>query len=67
MGKINRVIRIWSPTYQQQVFKRYHGDERFSTLKSFTYKMAAKSTDTDMEQNYATVTQCIVKVYHSKG
>jgi len=64
MGKINRVIRIWSPTYQQQVFKRYHGDERFS---SFTYKMAAKSTGTDMEQNYVTVSLCIVKVYHSKG
>jgi len=31
---------IWSPTYQQSVFKRYHSNKHFSRV--FTHKMAAK-------------------------
>jgi len=41
------------PSYQQSVFKWQ------TFVRVFTYKMAAKSTGEDMEQNYVTVTLCI--------
>ena len=53
-------MSIWSLTYQQSVFKRYRKEKFF--LQIFTYKMAAKSTGIDVEQNYVTVTLWIYRV-----
>jgi len=62
MAKICRVIQIlselkkmfiWSLTYQQSVFKRYHSDKNLSEFLSTRWQQ--KSTGTDMEQNYVTV------------
>ena len=68
MAKIYRVIQIklnqfkkssiWSLTYQQSVFKRYHSDKHFSEFLPATWRQ--KSTGIDMERNYAAVTLCIL-------
>ena len=61
--KVNQFKKMstWSLTYKQSVFKRYHRDKHFSEF--FSYKMAAKSTGIDREQNYVTVTLYIVYCY----
>ena len=48
---------IWSPTYQQSVFKRYHSDKHFSDFLPTRWRQ--KSTGIDVEQNDFTVTFCI--------
>jgi len=50
-------MSIRSPTCQQSVFKRYHGDKTF--IRVLPTRWRQKSTGIDMEQNYATVTLCI--------
>jgi len=67
MAKIYRLVQIklnqfkkmstWSLTYKQSVFKRYRSDEHFSEFLPTRWRQ--KSTGTDMEQNYVTVTLCI--------
>ena len=68
MAKIYRVIQtkldqlvkemsIRSLSYQQSIFQRYHSDKHFSEF--LPTRLGQKSTDTDMEQNYVTVTLCI--------
>ena len=47
-------MSIWSLTYPQSVFKGYDTDKHFSELLPTRWRQ--KSTDTDMEQNYVTVT-----------
>jgi len=64
MATIYRVIQIklnqfkkmpiWSLTYQQSVFKRYHSDKHF--LGFLPTRWRQKSTGIDMEQNYVTGT-----------
>jgi len=49
---------IWSPTYQQSIFERYHSDKHFSEFLPTRWRQ--KSTGIDMEQNYVTVTLCMV-------
>jgi len=51
---------IWSLTYQQSAFKRYHGDKHFSVLPT---RWRQKSTGIDMEQYYVIVTLCIGNQY----
>jgi len=46
-------MSIWSPTYQQSVFKRYHSGKHFSEFLLTRWRQ--KSSGTDMEQNYVTV------------
>ena len=46
-------MSIWSPTYQQSVFKRYHSGKHFSEF--LLTRRRQKSSGTDMEQNYVTV------------
>jgi len=46
-------------TYQQSVFKRNHSDKHFSEF--LPTRWWQKSTGIDMEQNYVTVTPCILK------
>ena len=68
MAKIYRVIQIklnqfkkssiWSLTYQQSVFKRYHSDKHFSEFLPTTRRQ--KSTGIYMEHNYVTVALCIL-------
>ena len=60
--KQNRVcwfkkMSMRSLTYQQSVFKRYHGNKHFSEFVPTRWRQ--KSTGIDMEQNYVTVTLCI--------
>jgi len=43
-------MSIWSLTYQQSLFKRYHSDKHFSEFLPTRWRQ--KSTGTDMEQNY---------------
>jgi len=50
-------MSIWSPTYQQSVFKRHHTDKHFSEF--LPTRRRQKSTGIDMEQNYVTVTLCV--------
>ena len=67
MAKTYRVIQIklnhskkmsiWSVTYQNSVFKRYHSDEHFAEFIPTRWRQ--KSTGIDMEQNSVTVTLCI--------
>jgi len=45
-------------TYQQSVFKRYHTGTHFSEFLPTRWRQ--KSTGVDMEQNYVTVTLCII-------
>ena len=62
--KLNRIVFkmfIWSPTYQQSVFKRYHSDKHFSGF--LTTRWRQKSTGIDMEQTYVTVTLCIDRIF----
>ena len=47
-------MSIWSLTYQQSVFERYHSDKYFWEFLPTTWRQ--KSTDIDKEQNYVTVT-----------
>jgi len=47
-------MSVWSPTYQQSIFKRYHNDKHFSEFLPTRWRQ--KSTGIDMEQNYVTVT-----------
>ena len=56
-------MSIWSQTYQQSVFKRYHSDKYFSAF--LPTRWWQKSTVMDMEQNYVTVTLCISCTYHA--
>ena len=49
---------IWSPTYQQSIFERHHSDKHFSEFLPTRWRQ--KSTGIDTEQNYITVTLCIV-------
>jgi len=56
-------MSIWSQTYQQSVFKRYHSDKYFSAF--LPTRWWQKSTGMDMEQNYITVTLCISCTYHA--
>ena len=51
--KLNRFKKMWSLTYQQRVFKRYHSDKHLSV---FTYKMTAKINLHRCGRNYVTVT-----------
>ena len=60
-------ISIWSLTYQQSVFKRYHGDKHFSEFLPTRWRQ--KSTGINMEHNYVTISLCIVDcndVRHSR-
>jgi len=50
-------MSIWSLTYQQSVFKRYHSYKHFSEFLPTRWRQ--KSTGVDTEQNDATVTLCI--------
>jgi len=54
--KLNQLVEenIHTQTYQQIVFKRYHGDEHFSEFLRTRWRQ--KSTGIDMERNYVTVT-----------
>ena len=45
-------------TYQQSVFKRYHSDEHFSEF--YPQNGGKQTTGIDTEQNYVTVTLCIM-------
>jgi len=47
-------IGLWSPTYQQSVFKRYHSDKHFSEFLPTRWRQ--KYTRVNVEQNYVTVT-----------
>ena len=49
-------MSMWSLTYQQSVFKRYHSDKHFSVLLT---RWRQKSTGIDMKQNYVIVTLCV--------
>ena len=55
-------MSIWSLTYQQNVFKRYHSDEHFSEF--LPTRRRQKTTVTDMEQNYVAVSLhvCILRI-----
>jgi len=53
---------IWSPTYQQSVFKRCHSDKHFSDFLPTRWRQ--KSTGTDVEQDDFTVTLCISDSWH---
>jgi len=48
-------------TYEQGVVKCYHSGKHFSDFFLPT-RWRQKSTSTDMEQNYVTVTQCIGRI-----
>ena len=50
---------IWSLTYQQNVFTRYHSDNICQPQSFYLQDGGKKTTGVDMEQNYATVTLCI--------
>jgi len=50
-------MSIWSLTYQQSVFKRYHSDKHLSQL--YLQDGCKNSLGIDMEQKYVTVTRCI--------
>jgi len=43
-------MSIWSLTYQESLFKRYHSDKHFSEFLPTRWRQ--KPTGTDMEQNY---------------
>ena len=58
-------MSIWSLTYQQSVFKRYHSDKHFSEFLPTRWQQ--KSTRIDMEQHYVTVTLCIWHVSSRSG
>jgi len=58
-------MSIWSLTYQQSVFKRYHSDKHFSEFLPTRWRQ--KSTRIDMEQHYVTVTLCIWHVSSRSG
>ena len=47
-------IGLWSPTYQQSVFKRCHSDKHFSEFLPTRWRQ--KYTRVNVEQNYVTVT-----------
>jgi len=51
-------MSIWSLTYQQSIFKRYHTDRHFSEFLPTRWRQ--KSTGIDMEQNYVAVTLSII-------
>jgi len=51
-------MSILSLTYQQSVFKRYHSDQHFSEFLPTRWQQ--KSIGIDTEQNYVTVTLCIL-------
>jgi len=53
-------MSIWSLTYQQSVFKRYHSGKHFSGFLPTRWRQ--NSTGIDMKQSYVTVAPCIVKV-----
>jgi len=48
--------------YQQSVFKCYHSDQLFSEFLPTRWRQ--KSADTDMEQNYVTVTLYSIRCGH---
>ena len=50
-------MSIWSPTYQQSVFKRYHSDKHFSEFLPTRWRR--KPAGIDLEQNYVTVILCV--------
>jgi len=52
-------MSVWSVTYKQSVFRRYHSDNHFSAF--LPTKCRQKSTGIDKGQNYVTVTLCIVE------
>jgi len=54
-------MSIWSLTYQQSVFKRYHSDIHFSEFLPTRWRK--KTTGIDMEQNYVTVTLYILSLF----
>ena len=60
-------MSIWSLTYQQSVFKRYHSDKPLS--ESFTYKMAAKINwyrcGTKLHHCHPVYSTCASKERHS--
>jgi len=58
-------MSIWSLTYQQSVFKRYHSDKHFSEFLPTRWRQ--KSTRIDMEQHDVTVTLCIWHVSSRSG
>jgi len=51
-------MSIWQLTYKQSVFKRYHSDKHLSEFLPTRWRQ--KLTGIDTEQNYVTVTVCIV-------
>jgi len=71
MATIYRAIRIKTESVSSRKCPRDHGLTNKAYLsaitvtnifQSFTYKMAAKSTGIDREQNYVTVTLCIGRI-----
>jgi len=46
-------MSVWSLTYQQSVFQRYHSDKHFSEILPTRWRQ--KATGVDMEQNYVTL------------
>ena len=53
-------MSLWSLTYQQSVFKCYHSDIHVHFSEFLTTRWWQKSTGIDIEQNYVTVTPCIM-------
>jgi len=51
-------MSIRSLTYQQSVFKCYHGDKHFSEFLRRRWRQKSTGIGLDMGQNYATVTLC---------
>ena len=69
MAKIDRAVQIklnqlfkkssiWSLTYQQSVFKRYHSEKHFSEF--LPTRRRQKSTGIDMELNYVSHAMCSI-------
>ena len=54
-------MSIWSLTYQQSVFKRYHNDRHLSEFYAQDSYKNQLAYYIDMEQTDVTVTLCIAK------